>query len=541
MRKINSGFTLLEIIIVLALMGLMLMSYAHYKQKQVAETAREYQASLLVQEMNGILKFANEDEVSLNDATKIVNNLYNKNGDNRDVYQKRAANHLMSDNMGNSYLTWEGANSERKYFTNKNCDSASTPSTITAKRNFDVDYIQCTVPPAIAVGKTMNLERIDLVGSSINPVAIERIDFIIKHTPDVGSSEQFYFGQYKPAFEQAMAKYKLNYEQAAILRRAKGSSIQAWNVIDTQVSDQSIQITLNNMSSYLNVLGSLNSYDYAIRFSFKTGTGQSAKSDGSVGVEKLCWNINKNMTGPCIETANKTDPDRLAIYSGTDSTKQKPGLCWDSKQSKSMPCLSIAEDDSDSDEQIMHLTSEKNGVAVTGTLMANLIIENTSNVNNGVTELVTVPVIKYQAFTRDHVDAHKGTDYTILRHEDNEMEVPQQTCPIAPNGRTMYPRLVAAISSIAADVGKDIMDNDSDSDFSNGALNRERGGAVGRLAGVALQVDLSTGKSKTWTVNATTGVYDNLTGEGINLINAKSLSVVLTSWCSTEEQVVNKT
>lgn len=99
----------------------------------------------------------------------------------------------------------------------------------------------------------------------------------------------------------------------------------------------------------------------------------------------------------------------------------------------------------------------------------------------------------------------------------------------------MYPRLVAAISSVAADVGVDVNNQSQESDFANVAQNRTHLGAVGRLAGVALQVNLNS-KDTDWTVSSTSAVYDNATGLGVNLINSTSVSVVLTSWCSTIPQ-----
>lgn len=185
----------------------------------------------------------------------------------------------------------------------------------------------------------------------------------------------------------------------------------------------------------------------------------------------------------------------------------------------------------------MHLTTEKDNKTVTGTLMANIIVENTGNVDSdGSPELLTVPVIEYRAFGNDYDSAKKDTDYTgNVDSESGTMKVNVQKCPVAPGGREMYPRLVAAISSVAADAGTDSDGGKSESDFSNQAKNRTELGVVGRLAGVALQVNLN-GDATSWTVSATSAIYDNTSGDGINLINSKSVSVVLTSWCSTIKQ-----
>ena len=99
MQKRNSGFSLLEVIIVLALIGMMLVMLASYKKKQAEELRNEVNANALVQEMYGFLKFANEDEVALdNTTTPEINPLYIKGqgaiAAYADVFDKRVKNIL---------------------------------------------------------------------------------------------------------------------------------------------------------------------------------------------------------------------------------------------------------------------------------------------------------------------------------------------------------------------------------------------------------------------------------------------------------------
>lgn len=541
-RKGNSGFSLLEIIIVLALIGMMLVMLANYKKKQIDETARQITANAIVQEMYGFLKFVNEDEIAMeNTATPLTNPLYTKDKSKIDsyknVYYKRVNNTGSLDSLSTSdYLSWKGTNSKRAYFTRKGCDGSSAdPTKGQVDRKFEQDYIRCQLPQ-IAVNGNMQFDRVDLVGSATESLAVDRVDFIVKFSPDT-KSEYLFFENYKPAFDQALTNYKISYKQAAILRRTKGATDKDWKIILVNKSGINAAIDFGSVASHTSDLSNSQNYDYAIRFSFETGVGKYVKSDGSTGVDKLCWNINTRMTGPCIEANNA---DRLQIYSGTGSTTNKPGLCWDSNVSKSLPCLSVSEGDSsgvNGDDQTLHLTTEKDNKTVTGTLMANIIVENTGNVDSkGSPELLTVPVIEYRAFGNDYDSAKKDTDYVgSVGGESGTMTVNVQKCPVAPGGRKMYPRLVAAISSVAADVGADSDDAKSETDFSNPAANRTTLGAVGRLAGVALQVNLNSDTTN-WTVSATSAIYDNLSGAGINLINSKSVSVVLTSWCSTIKQ-----
>ncbi|QLK62112.1 prepilin-type N-terminal cleavage/methylation domain-containing protein [Enterobacteriaceae bacterium Kacie_13] len=541
-RKGNSGFSLLEIIIVLALIGMMLVMLANYKKKQIDETSRQITANAIVQEMYGLLKFVNEDEVAMdNSPNTLTNPLYTKDKGSIDsyknVYYKRVSNAGLLDTMqASDYLSWKGSNSKRAYFTSKSCDGTTAdPTKGQVNRNFEVDYIRCKLPNIALVGN-MQLERVDLVGSATEALAIDRVDYTVKFVPD-RKTDYLYFENFKPAFDKALENYKLTYKQAVVLARPKGSADKDWVVVIVNKAGNKSAIDFGDVANHTGDLANPQGHDYAIRFSFETGIGKYAKSDGSVGVDKQCWNINKRMTGPCIEA---DDSDHLAIYSGSGSTTNKPGLCWDSKSNKSLPCLSVSEGDStgtNGDDQTMHLTTEKDNKTVTGTLMANIIVENTGNVDaKGAPELLTVPVVEYRAFGNDFSDAKKDNDYVgNVGSEKGTMKVNVQKCPTAPGGRKMYPRLVAAISSVSADVGEDSDSKESESNFSNLAQNRTSLGAVGRLAGVALQVNLNS-ETTNWTVSATSALYDNLTGAGINLINSQSVSVVLTSWCSTTKQ-----
>ena len=56
-KRPDSGFSLLEIIVVLAIAGIALTFYATYARKEANRTARENLASAAVQEMKGIMTF----------------------------------------------------------------------------------------------------------------------------------------------------------------------------------------------------------------------------------------------------------------------------------------------------------------------------------------------------------------------------------------------------------------------------------------------------------------------------------------------------
>lgn len=537
MLKRNKGFTLLGIIIVLALLGGVMAGVAHYAKKKADEAARHTLVNGIIREMNGLLKFVNEDEIAMKNGTTQTNPLYDRTMYNtlsyassyEEVFFKRTSNHALEATTDKvNYLSWSGSDSKRSYFTNSRCDKGTDPTRGQVNRAFDTDYISCQ-ESELSKNGYLKLDRVDFVGSSTDPLAIARVDFIVEYSA-VLVNDNMRIELYKQAFDDSLKFFSLDFEDAVYLRRVKNSSNKNWDVITIQEPGKPDQlINFGTLATNSDKMGNLNSYDYAIRFSFLTGVGKNAKTDGSNGVDKLCWNINKQMTGPCLEAE---DTDRLVINSGTGSRNKKPGLCWDSQKNKSLPCLSIADGTGVSgDDQLMQLTTEKNGEQVTGTLMANVIVENQGI--DGKSELVTVPVVQYKSFTNGFNSAKKD-NYTDgnVDAETGTLLIPVQKCPVAPGNRKMFPRLVAAISSVGADSGGSGTKN---SDFSDLTKNRTESGEVGRLGGVSLQVNLSKDKS-TWTVSETSAIYDNQTGQSITLINSMSLSVVLTAWCSSVEQ-----
>jgi len=283
-------------------------------------------------------------------------------------------------------------------------------------------------------------------------------------------------------------------------------------------------IPFGSMASYLDDMNQ-NIAQLGVRFSFKAGVGKNVKPDGSVGVNKLCWNYKENMMTHCLEVENGSGRNQ--------------------------------------DEGVMHLTAKNaNNQIVTGTLMANVIFEGEAfdPEKGNVVALMTSPVVSYQSFGNKK---DTGTNDVIVNDPENynkkvtdepgHIKLPVQTCPLAPPDpadpqkvpRQLYPRMAAAISSIAADVGKletsegEDEDGGDFTDFSNSENNRRTTtGVLDHLSGVAVQVNLikDDANGDYWVISATSGVFDNVTGQGVSVINPSSLSVVLTSWCSSIKQ-----
>jgi|GEM_PF-1733722 toxin co-regulated pilus biosynthesis protein B len=537
----NKGFTLLEMIIVMGIMGIILATFTVYKRKQIEAIARENLTNIIVSEIYGVLKFANEDYIYVDedkdgeaDAGTLENPLYNKNyvisGDQKNkTYSQRTSNVKITDTLNTDYyMQWDNSQS-RGYFTSKACGS---PAGRTADATFFKEYILCNQPRGSA-DRNLVLERVDLVGDDITHT-INRIDFIVAYNP--GHSEKkdidkFSIENFSSAFSESFSHYGLVYSHGEMIYRSSAKSSTAenygkgWNLLKLNgASPTDNAVPFGSLGTYIQDIPN-NIEQLGIRFSFEAGVGKYLKADGSVGAKKLCWNYKENLMAHCLETENGSGRNQ--------------------------------------DEGVMHLTAKNaNNQIVTGTLMANVIFEGEAfdPEKGNVVALMTSPVVSYQSFGNKK---DTGTNDVIVNDPDNynkkvtdepgHIKLPVQTCPQAPPDpadpqkvpRQLYPRMAAAISSIAADVGKletsegENEDGGDFTDFSNSENNRRTTtGVLDHLSGVAVQVNFinDDANGDYWVISATSGVFDNVTGQGVSVINPSSLSVVLTSWCSSIKQ-----
>lgn len=545
--KGNKGFTLLEMIVVMGIMGAILATFTVYKRKQMEELGREHLASMIVRDIYGLLEFVNEDDIRLEDDTFIPNPLYdaeNKSLSETDTrakaYVSRTSNDIDDDlslDNDNSYLQWDNDQS-RGYYTSKSCGKSS--SVKVAKEDFFEDYLNCEQQKNKDDYPLM-LERVDLVGDS-GALLIRRVDFFVRF--DSGSLaskdlDKFNMGNYSSAFSKAFSHYGLSYSRADVVYRNSGAASAARNTNGYGNGWALLKNSEGKVLSYDNFTKNMESFrdkqQLGIRFSFDAGVGKYLKSDGSVGADALCWNSTTSTMTHCL----KVDDD------------------------------SKGRNDEDG---VMHLTAkttdpaDKDGL-VTGTLMANVVFEGeVFNSQTGKFEqaLMTNPVITYESFgntkASNSVVIDDPESYSAdVADEPGSIQLPAQPCPTLPPDRDnpnlltkkkLMPRMVASISSIAADTGKDESSDGSTSntgdfaDFINSGENRTAAnGLLDHLSGVAIQVNLEKPskiaddyKGAYWIISATTGVYDNASGKGKSVINPSSLSVVLTSWCSSIPQ-----
>ncbi|EGO8103284.1 prepilin-type N-terminal cleavage/methylation domain-containing protein, partial [Escherichia coli] len=75
------GFTLLEMIITLAIMGVGMISVIKYKEKEADEARRQIISDALISEVAGIVDFVAEEQISVvenNKEKEITNPLYDQ-------------------------------------------------------------------------------------------------------------------------------------------------------------------------------------------------------------------------------------------------------------------------------------------------------------------------------------------------------------------------------------------------------------------------------------------------------------------------------
>lgn len=518
------GFTLLEMIVTLAIMGVAMISVIKYKEKEADESRRQIISDALLSEISGLIDFVAQEEISIieNGVEKeIVNPLYDSTAGK--PYINRTNNKDLNDAISTSdaeIIDWSLGKSTRIFFTRKDCTSTGTQG----KYIFSKDYIPCN-EPGVLTNSDLKIERIDFVSASATTAsAIERVDFILGYDK-LSVEDAFYFSNYISALEKAAEKNSITFKDIYVVEKSQ-SGVSSWAL--TKVSG--VPLTISNLSKNI---GSLNkNKHYGLRISIDPNTGKYLRADGRVGADKLCWNIDSKMSGPCL-TADDSG-NNLVLTKGKGASNNEPGICWDLNTGTSKLCLTQVKgkDSSNHDASLIQLKDTSGNPA---TMLANVLVEETSITDRSKKEIRTIPNTTYVSFGNnkesDLVITTPGNYVGNVTSEKGRIELNVQDCPVAPDGKTLHPRLSASIASVVADT-KDSNGN-YQADFSNLAGNRNSGGQLGYWSGAAIQVNQSGGK---WYITATMGVYDPLSNTTSVYLNPKFLSVNITTWCSTEPQ-----
>lgn len=335
----DSGFSLLEIIIVLAIMGGILASYTQYVRKKAEKTAQHNIANALVAEMKGVINFVNETDVAILNKDPIVNPLYDTSADAG--YAKRITNELNTVDTGNTdnYFLWGNGNSKSKqqryYFLSDNCKV-----TLKSQYKFEKEYLPCFMS-----GQTTNsLATIDRVGLAGGTTAdrendVNRVDVIVKFKKAEKNSD-FYFADYYPSFSDALTAAGISASHAIVLHR--NSDTSNWNVVVNK-KDNKTPVEFSAVAKNMDALEQYTRGDFAVRYTFDFNDNQNGSGGGGGGAS-VCWTSKDTNVKLCYDKMDgqgEHGEDAIVALNMTDKTNL-------------------------------------NGNETTGTLKANVVLENTS-------------------------------------------------------------------------------------------------------------------------------------------------------------------
>ncbi|WGA82872.1 prepilin-type N-terminal cleavage/methylation domain-containing protein [Citrobacter braakii] len=403
----QAGVTLLEMIVVLAIIGMCLMTYANYKRKEAQQIHQLIVADMVVRDIFGVMRFVAQNKLAVVSGTPEANPLFGTKNTNVTVanYDNRVSNKTLQDqpypntDTDKFYSGWSvGVSTQtqvsptrgsRYLFLGSECKNGNNPK---GKLPFELaeSMLPCELRPG-AESLELVLERVDFVNNirqagTIGP-GIERVDFYLAYQNEVENEGLHFAGFIKP-LEKALKGVDLSYLQAVVFEIEGSGNFK----LVTTASGQPLQ-----MGDIPNNLDRLDANKrYGIRLSFDKSS-EDISADGSVPTAKLCWNDAKDEAGPCITAI---DEDRLLITSSDAEGKDKnePAMCWSREQNKSTLCLAAMNSNGvnpgtdNPDDRILHLRTSADKTdgseaepaspsslkGTTGTLYANIVMENTS-------------------------------------------------------------------------------------------------------------------------------------------------------------------
>lgn len=403
----QAGVTLLEMIVVLAIIGMCLMTYANYKRKEAQQSHQLIVADMIVRDISGVMRFVAQNKLAVVSGTPEANPLFGTKNTNVTVanYDNRVSNKTLQDqpypntDTDKFYSGWSvGVSTQtqvsptrgsRYLFLGSECKNGNNPK---GKLPFELaeSMLPCELRPG-AESLELVLERVDFVNNirqagTIGP-GIERVDFYLAYQNEVENEGLHFAGFIKP-LEKALKGVDLSYLQAVVFEIEGSGNFK----LVTTAAGQPLQ-----MGDIPNNLDRLDANKhYGIRLSFDKSS-EDISADGSVPTAKLCWNDAKDEAGPCITAI---DEDRLLITSSDAEGKDKnePAMCWSKEQKASTLCLAAMDSNGvnpgtdNPDDRILHLRTSADKTdgsevepaspsslkGTTGTLYANIVMENTS-------------------------------------------------------------------------------------------------------------------------------------------------------------------
>ncbi|EDZ7805528.1 type II secretion system protein [Salmonella enterica] len=519
----NRGSVLLEVIIAIAIIGMVMLAVADYARKEIEKAHRQNISDIIVREISSFLSFVNKYEVEVYKADgsteKKINPLYNTPlpgiPDSRPHYYKNRILTKMEDDLTSnlsSFINWSkytpgSSKSERNFFLDSSCGGGSIPVNRTSGLNFVEQFLSCDRKWE---NSEFDLDRVDLIGNQVKG-SIDRVDFFLAFN-EITHDNGFEIFNYVSNLENAFNKAGYLVSSAYLISRNKGGEPQNWKLVKNGSGTPTPRVDVMKPDGYDFLSKLSRNLQYGIRLSMKSD-GMNLKADGSVNAEKLCWDPVDNAPVMCIS-------------SNRYSTHDDPMLSATVSPGKDPASLSVKE------------LIFNNGIG-------------TQPDGSTYNKYSTVPVVEYVSFTGKSNKIKVPDNYSAnVNDEEGFIRRDIQTCPLNPDGdgsvtgkpKRLYPRMAVALSSFVAESLADNNKAGLDSDLTKLKSNRDKlsllkGQEIDQIKGIVIQVNQSTidKPSGEWFISASTGLKNDGTG-AYNIINPKSLSLLVTTWCSTEQQ-----
>lgn len=585
----SRGFSLLEIIFVLAFLGIILLAAGNYARKLIDEKTRQTAADAVAQEIYGILQFINAGSITAtvnNVPKKIINPLYQQPTDpisedpadintlgiqnnplwlahpggtvdaaNQSVspYIARlwsksvttpVSNQITVTDNGKTYyshsLKWSqtvwGQESVREDFTDSGCAGSA------GSVYFNQQFLSCDETPVLR-GSEIAISRLDLVSDqgtvsrpagsvAATPVGIDRVDVYISFSPvdnNPARIEQFI----TPLMTAFRLKKITPNTNGVYLVRELNHAGNTWTLLDKTSGQPATAATPDSNLALFSDLPDMidklqHGQTYALRFSFD-GKGDYLRTDGLNSADKVCWNTGTGAAGPCL-----TSPAQDAlVLKQRQNIREFANLQVGDVISKGKG-VHLRADGTPEDE---YFTAPQIQYAAFSN--TNQIEPYYRNPADGATDLCTVNGCGQTGPSTD----------AISDPVNGAISVPLQTCPQnVVNGDgvhvDMYPRLSAVVSSVISGMRKGTNDtidpNNRGPYFDNQSDTMvklsQSDVSINRLGGAILQIGRS-GNGTAWRIASMVGAEDTgINGHPWQFYNPPWLSVMITTWCSSVPQ-----
>lgn len=515
-RKGSTGFTLLEMLVVLAIIGSVSVVMVRQHQRDAEAAVIRATADSMADEMLDLARLAQKKELKKQDGTSYKNDMYTT-ANNNSPRSKRSNNFNIFDpipNFSNLY-NWSDASNGRNLFTEKKCKINGQPGSNTGYDNLNEEYLSCQLSKL--ADNDFKLRHVGVVGTNDN---IQRIDFYWEFMPLKATGQEYAkLLNYIDDIFKSFGKRDAAEPKIYLIKSTNNGSQSPWSfeLKDPNQTGQNLQdnaIPVGVPTSGINAMDKLLSLNttgttkYGIRISVDIWSGEYLKADGSVRAAKLCWDVNSGSGGVCLASYKGDRQSKLEISS--DGGAETTSLCWNSGAGRASICL---KNEGYNGNRYLELENINGNQEKVGTLVAEVVNKTTIN---GQEKFTTIPVIDYVVFN--------GKQPATL---------PLLTCPINPsNGNALENKIAVSLASFAADVEKG----------SNGVnfTTIDKGTSVSgknqlhRTAGVFVSANIDGNQWKIEANNVSHKVTEGSQqgNNADNAINPDSVALIVQRWCS---------